>query len=964
MTTFQQPISVRTNLCTNPNSATDVAGYNFFGLSATAARNSGAGFDGANGFYSVSLSADAGANFWALYGVDGGSGVNVAPLTTYTASLYVRASRAVDAFQLNVVPWDSNGAYQGGEIYGATVALVANVWTRLSATITTRSDTSFITVRARHQSAVAGVLLNGDTLDLDGVLVEQSASLGDYFDGSTAGFTQANLANNPSFETASGTVNVRTNLITNPSFELDTASWSSGQASIIQSSNFAYTGAYSALTTITSGSDTNIATYTQTGIVSGQAYTYSAWSYVPVGSPLAGRTLNVGIEGAGATYTTLGSSSAVLVAGSWVRSWLTVTATSFGSFGFVHRYSGAFAVGATIYTDAVLLEQSFALGDYFDGSTTASGDFTYAWSGTANASSSNQVGKNLLIGDVQSYYTAALYQSANGYVGTYSAAVSLQNTSGGTPHGIIIGASTANALVSAGSTVTVSAYVKGTAGQQVQVVGRAVDVGGGYIGEGYGAYVLTFDGTWQRVSVTYAVTAQAFRPGVQITMTSAMLIGNATFYVDAVLIERGSTLQDYYAGTYAPLTQTVNAWTNFANGSTSTQTVYVTTTQTTPTTYRYLFANLVTNQILAELPLTNVSFTTVLNGAGAFSGTMLVTDATQSYLNIWGATQPARTAVYVERFSSGGSPTLVWGGIVWARDYNSTSQHVTFNASEFESYFDRRKIISVSGGTGSQIYKNADPVVIARTLIQNAETFVYNGSVAVPQSNIGVSVGSETSSATISKTYYDAELKSVLAAIQDLSHASTSGFDFKIVVAYDSSFNPTKTFKIGYPRLGTAYSATNPTAPVMEFPGNVIEYTLLEDGTLAANYIYAVGVGNGQGKLNLTSFDSGQWSAGWPLLEGATNYGDVSNQALLLNLAQGQLAAVKNPPISLKIVYPPYQDPVLGSYALGDDVRIRINDDRSGQVDDYYRIVSISVTPGENNAGERATLTLTQKGAV
>jgi hypothetical protein len=54
---------------------------------------------------------------------------------------------------------------------------------------------------------------------------------------------------------------------------------------------------------------------------------------------------------------------------------------------------------------------------------------------------------------------------------------------------------------------------------------------------------------------------------------------------------------------------------------------------------------------------------------------------------------------------------------------------------------------------------------------------------------------------------------------------------------------------------------------VFEFPGNVISYTYFEDGSLAANFIYAVGVGNGQGKLNKTTYSSAQWSAGWPLLE-------------------------------------------------------------------------------------------------
>lgn len=756
MTTFQQPISVRTNLFTNPSAEVDASGWG--ANLASVAQTTSDAFSG-SASVEATYSGTAG-DIWVSP-----TSNNFLPVVggqPYSFSIYVKDVSTANTFQLGL-DW-----YTGTPDYISTnnsgfVAVSTSAWTRINVSAVAPALATQVGFRIRPNGTPA----TGTTARFDAALFEQSANVGDYFDGSTAGFTQANL-------------------ITNPSFETNATGWFSGQtANVTQSTDVAFAGTYSGLTTITNAADNNIA-YFANGLsaVAGQTYTYSAYTYVPVGSPIAGRNLTLGIEGSGATFTTTASVYAVLVAGSWVRSSITVMALTSGTFGsVVHRYSGAGVLGATLYTDGVLLE-------------------------------------------------------------------------------------------------------------------------------------------------------------------------------------RGLVLNDFYTGNFAPLTQTTNAWATVANASVSVQTVTIVTTQTTPTTYRYLFADLVTNQILAELPLTNVSFTTVLNGAGAFSGTMLVTDATQSYLNIWGATQPARTAVYVERFSSGGSPTLVWGGIVWARDYNSTTQHVTFNASEFESYFDRRKIISVSGGTGSQIYKNTDPVVIARTLIQNAETFVYNGSVAVPQSNIGVNVGSETSSATVSKTYYDAELKSVLSAIQDLSHASTSGFDFKIVVAYDSAFNPTKTFKIGYPRLGTAYSATNPTAPVMEFPGNVIEYTLLEDGTLAANYIYAVGVGNGQGKLNLTSFDSGQWSAGWPLLEGATNYGDVSNQALLLNLAQGQLAAVKNPPISLKIVYPPYQDPVLGSYALGDDVRIRINDDRSGQVDDYYRIVSISVTPGENNAGERATLTLTQKGAV
>jgi hypothetical protein len=77
---------------------------------------------------------------------------------------------------------------------------------------------------------------------------------------------------------------------------------------------------------------------------------------------------------------------------------------------------------------------------------------------------------------------------------------------------------------------------------------------------------------------------------------------------------------------------------------------------------------------------------------------------------------------------------LVWGGILWARDYDSVTQKVTFNGSEFESYFDRRRIISNTTST-SQIFRNVDPITLASTLITNAQN-----SALTTQGNIGVIV--------------------------------------------------------------------------------------------------------------------------------------------------------------------------------------------------------------------------------
>ena len=103
--------------------------------------------------------------------------------------------------------------------------------------------------------------------------------------------------------------------------------------------------------------------------------------------------------------------------------------------------------------------------------------------------------------------------------------------------------------------------------------------------------------------------------------------------------------------------------------------------------YRYLFADLLTNQIQAELPLSGVTFGQELNTAGSFSGKVLVSGLNSINYDVQDYTIPGRTAIYVDRDGS-----IVWGGVLWSRSYDSTTQSVTFSGREFESYFERRRI--------------------------------------------------------------------------------------------------------------------------------------------------------------------------------------------------------------------------------------------------------------------------------
>lgn len=357
-------------------------------------------------------------------------------------------------------------------------------------------------------------------------------------------------------------------------------------------------------------------------------------------------------------------------------------------------------------------------------------------------------------------------------------------------------------------------------------------------------------------------------------------------------------------------------------------------------TYRYLFADLLTNAILAELPITGVNFTQQLNTSGTLTGRLLLSGIDAKALNISAATIPGRTAIYVDR-----SGVLVWGGVLWNRQYNSSAQTLSFQAREFESYFERRKI------TATQVFTNTDQLTIANSLMNTAQS-ITNG-------NIGIATSLATSGVLVSRTYYGYELKNVYQAMQDLSR-QLNGFDFNIQVAYDGGGNPIKSLVLSYPKSGTTYSATNPSAPVFQFPsGNIIEYEYPEDALIAANTIYALGAGSNEGKLIATATDATLLAAGFPLLEQEANYSDVTDAAMLAGLATGQIKATSYPPTTLRIVAPPSENPVFGTYVLGDECRVIITDNRfPSTLDAIFRIVSLSVIPGEDGP-ERITLTLT-----
>lgn len=107
-----------------------------------------------------------------------GNGTPVTASTDYTVSLWMRSSDAVD-HQIRVRYYDAAGTSLGTDLL-TIGSVAADTWARGSDTFTTPVGAT----NAEFMALTTGTV-NGQTTDVAGLLLEETAVLGDYFDGET-----------------------------------------------------------------------------------------------------------------------------------------------------------------------------------------------------------------------------------------------------------------------------------------------------------------------------------------------------------------------------------------------------------------------------------------------------------------------------------------------------------------------------------------------------------------------------------------------------------------------------------------------------------------------------------------------------------------------------------------------------------------------------------------------------------
>lgn len=347
------------------------------------------------------------------------------------------------------------------------------------------------------------------------------------------------------------------------------------------------------------------------------------------------------------------------------------------------------------------------------------------------------------------------------------------------------------------------------------------------------------------------------------------------------------------------------------------------------------------DQLLDVIPVQGLALDDYIGKTGSMSATIPVPNAVLAE-RIRTAVQPGRTAVWVER-----GREIWWGGILWtARVASSTRGElsVQIQAATFDSYLDHRMLTDTKAATGVDQYD------IVRGLLDYVQTTVGG--------DIGITYDGTLSGVLRDRTYSRYDLPRVRDLINQLG-AVEGGFEWRVAAYRDpESGRRIKALQLGSPiRTGTSEI-------VLDHPGPVLSYTWPIDATVQATAWQCRGASDNSNQaaeshpiVSELLVDDGAIAAGWPRLDGSSDYSTVITQSVLEAHARADhdraRAPLTIPEITVRM------DGSITPALLGATIRLRIRDLWWPEtLDQRYRIVGLAITPPERGRAETARLYL------
>ncbi|MFD5874087.1 hypothetical protein [Streptomyces sp. NPDC060322] len=361
-------------------------------------------------------------------------------------------------------------------------------------------------------------------------------------------------------------------------------------------------------------------------------------------------------------------------------------------------------------------------------------------------------------------------------------------------------------------------------------------------------------------------------------------------------------------------------------------------------TYRVVLCDLRTDQVLDVLPVTDVSLDDYIGKIGSASATIPLPNRAVA-ARARAAVEPGRTAMWVERGSE-----VWWGGILWTANLTSNARGflgLQVQAGGWASYLDHRAILHTQQAT------QVDQYDIVRGLLD------YSAS--LPGGDIGIEYDAEQLSNVKRDRLFRRYDVSRIRDVIDQLGAVEGGFEWRI----GSFRDPSSGRRVKQLQLGSPVIRTGASEVVLDHPGPILSYGWPIDATVQANTWQGRGASDNQNQtkesLPLMSellVDDEQLAAGWPRLDGTSDYSTVTEQATLDAHARADLAAALHPQTIPEVTVALDRTP-LSPALLGATIRVRIRDDWWAEgLDRRYRVIGLAISPPLRGRSETARLLL------
>jgi len=362
--------------------------------------------------------------------------------------------------------------------------------------------------------------------------------------------------------------------------------------------------------------------------------------------------------------------------------------------------------------------------------------------------------------------------------------------------------------------------------------------------------------------------------------------------------------------------------------------------------YRYLLCDLLTDQLLAQLPLTSVSFDRRISRTGSLSGTLVAPNRQLIAAGKLLHRYAGRAALWVYRDAE-----LWWGGIPWTVVPTQAERgpvQVAVQAATFDSYAHHRRLYT------DLSYAQADQGRIIPDLWRRLQ--------ADPRGDIGMVAEDQPTGVLRDRTYRASEHAMVGKLIEDMGDV-IDGPEHTVDTYLDAAGRRVK-------RLRVAQQLGSPTPHVVfqravRGGGAVLGWDKPADAVDAGTTFQTRGdAPNGnvgedvEPLLSRHVFRDDLLAEGWPLLDATADHAGVIETATLNGYAEGMAAelggAVRTAGYTVRVGNTGWSP-----NRIGDAVRIKLRDDWHDTTEDTtVRPVGCTVTPAEGATPESIKLLL------